>query len=949
MTSFFDKIAAGLIISLLVFGSAAAVSAADNGKTEIVPPNERISDFSARREMAQSLAQQEATLDQSVQEYKRLLKLKPDIAGFIIEAADVFLRAGKRQRALALCNQAADMSSETPETSLELALRYASLGHSSAAMRTLRHALSNSLSKSEKPLRIASIYESCGFFYEAEKLYRKYLDTHPRDWQVWLRLGGLLRSSGRFAEAEGVYRSILQKTKEISPETYFALAQLRFDQKRFADAVRFAEKVLRIADARLADKARLLKGKAYFREQEWCQAQKTFEVLRKNISNEELKAKSWIWCGRIRQKQSDPEAAERCFQKAARVRNTPLTCYLNTPKDQRSEDDYIEVVEALCKGRSDKFVEWGQVFAANDQNNFAIFCFEKALKLEPGYSEARIHLIQTLAGERRYEEALEHLAMLAPALTSSRKVTMLEARILSWNQDYDEALATYKTLHEKNKQDPVPILETARVAGWAKKMPLAFEYYEKLLVPPVDGQLFERLQQTIGDNPSKILRKAGEQLEDNLENDIGYDGYRAFSAASDDIFDSVTPQQQQKIRKVLIDLLPAYLIQRRITLELRAKRHVYHNRLLHAREDLQQLLDVSPDNQQARFMLGQVQCRLGLCDAAADTYERILDINASHNLAKRALEDSRIEHHPGIFLRGAYWHESGRGELSGIDTLRTTAGVDVPVFCRMNLKLAGHHWYENGDIEGETAKATGGSLTLEGKLTAWLQFRLSGTHKDYEDRAYEDQDLGSAEVWAHVYDYAQVGAGFKRDTELYNTFGIRQGVTSDTHWLGLKLQPVRRVTVDAKIRDKNYSDENSGVFHDLSLDYLLSHHPRTLKLILHGEYRDTDKENVYQVDNQGRLQDIVHPYWTPQDYTAWDMILEWRHDISESFFCGNDLHYYDIRVGVGSDSDNNPGASIEGTWHYEPNDHWTFELSGLLHESKDWDASGFWGRIMYRF
>ncbi len=949
MHQFFNNAFVAVLLIILAAGKPSAASAADSDGTEVVPRNEQISDFDARRGLAQTLAEHKETLDQAVQEYKRLLEQKPDLAGLAIEAAQVFIRAGKRKRAFTLCAKAADMAGESPEKSIRLARAYVSLGHTSAAISMLRKALSAGVKKAEKPLTIGSIYESCGFFYKAEALYREYLASHPQDREGWRSLAGVLRSSGRTAEAEGIYRSILQRSNSPSPEIQLALAQLRFKQKRFASAVKFAEKVLKSGDSGLRDKAHLLTARAHFREGELPEAKNLFDELRQDTSVQEIKLKSIIGCGRIYEKRGEEGSAQECFKAAETLQNTARTRYLNTPKERRSKDAFLEDVEALCNDRADKFFEWGQTFAENDQNDFAISCLEKALELEPGYSRARIRLIQVLASERRYKDALQHLESLASSLKSSRKLTILKARILSWNQAYEKSLDTYEKLHRQNRKDPVPVTEMARVASWAKQMPRAFAYYEKLLAPPVDRQLSEALQNIMNDQPAEALSKAYKRLEETLNDDNVYDGYRQFRAASDDVCAAVSSEQQQEIKRILVDLLPAYLIQRRTTLELRAKRHVYHDRLLHARNELQDLLDISPGNQEARFMLGQVQCRLGLCDAAADTYERILEVNASHNLAKRAFEASRAQHRPALFLRQKYWHERGRGELSGIDTFRTTAGVDIPVFCRLNLKLSGHHWYERGDVQDETATATGGTLSLEGKLNAWLRFRLSATYKDYKESAYEDQHLGSAAIWADVYDYAQVGMGVKRETELYNTFGIRQGVTSDTHWLSLELQPVRRVSVDAKLRGTEYSDDNRGTFHDLSVGYKISRHPRTLKFILHGEYRDTEEENVFQINSRNRLQNIVHPYWTPRDYTAWDVILEWRHDISEQFFCGNDLHFYDIRVGVGSDSDNNPGATLEGTWHYELSNHWTFELSGLLHESEDWDATGLWGRAKYRF
>ena len=97
------------------------------------------------------------------------------------------------------------------------------------------------------------------------------------------------------------------------------------------------------------------------------------------------------------------------------------------------------------------------------------------------------------------------------------------------------------------------------------------------------------------------------------------------------------------------------------------------------------------------------------------------------------------------------------------------------------------------------------------------------------------------------------------------------------------------------------------------------------------------------------LIDIIHPYWTPRDYWGGALTLEWRHDISELMFCGTDMHYYDIRVSFGTDTEDNPSCAVEAEWRYEFKKHWMMQVKGLVQFSEEWDASGVWAKLQYQF
>jgi len=116
-----------------------------------------------------------------------------------------------------------------------------------------------------------------------------------------------------------------------------------------------------------------------------------------------------------------------------------------------------------------------------------------------------------------------------------------------------------------------------------------------------------------------------------------------------------------------------------------------------------------------------------------------------------------------------------------------------------------------------------------------------------------------------------------------------------------------------------------------------------------GEYRNTRYQDIYLYSGQGELLDIIHPYWTPRDYLAGSVTLEWNHDLSPQFFCGGERNFYVVKTTFGTDTEDNPAVRLEIEWRYEFLDNWMISLKGLLHRSREWDATGGRLELRYRF
>jgi hypothetical protein len=337
-----------------------------------------------------------------------------------------------------------------------------------------------------------------------------------------------------------------------------------------------------------------------------------------------------------------------------------------------------------------------------------------------------------------------------------------------------------------------------------------------------------------------------------------------------------------------------------------------------------------------------------MCDEEAQTYQDLLTIEPLHDRAELGLEKQRIRKNPSLTWNYTFWDETGRGELSQISRHQSRLFLDIPVACKNHLKLAAIRWDERPKKSNRNYQAYGHRIEFNSIVSPYFSGGIGWTKKYYQNHRLPDRDTGYAHLWLNFRDYFRLGIGYDRSNVIYNDFGIQQGVQTDNWWVALKSPITRKLEISGKATSLNYSDDNAGEHLTLSGSYMFTDHPRVFKVTLTGDYRDTQEESLYLFNNR-ILTDITHPYWTPQDYWGGAVTLEWYHDISKIFFCGADLHYYDLRVTFATDTENNSACAFEADWYYEFSKHWLLQLKGLVHLSEQWDANGFWATIRYRF
>ncbi|MDY6881482.1 MAG: tetratricopeptide repeat protein [Thermodesulfobacteriota bacterium] len=932
-----------LMCLCLMFPSNASALQAQNPYETFIPEENWITDFEARLALARILAYHDHTLDESLKEYRIILKQKPGNRPVHLEMARVLIRKGDAKEALSILGSIQAMRPNDPETLVALADLEASLGHAERSHNLYMDAIRVSDQPEIMKLKFADRMNMWGEFYQAEAIYREHLKTHPHERAVALQLAAVLRSSERYGESEGIYKRLLAESPD-SREILMGLAKLKFLEKKFDAAGKFVDRFLKLDPDAL--EGLLLKADILFLQKQFEEAQGIYSILSKMKC---CHVKGLIGMGKVCLEQGENDLAQTYFDKAFEIapKNLEARFYAAGTEKTTSED----FVNALLEDKTlspmilDK---WARLYGAHGFNKIAIKCYEASLEMDPAYFPSRIGIAEILAIDQQYDPAIKRFEALAQKFPDNRKILIGWARALGWGRRYHESIELYDKIHRIAPSDPVPQMEKARTAVWAKEMDVASEAYEGLLTPPVDRELTRLLRPIAEASGNPGLIDAVYKLADRAEKGSVFQGLEAFSEELEKLRPALSSDTKKQIDSRLIGVYPSFAIQKTAYLENKGKRLVWNKRFAQAMDAYEELLGFTPGNEEAVFDYAQIECALGLCNREAKTYKKLLDMDKHHGLAGKALERVKIRRNPSVKLGQIYWAERGRDGKTEIDRYRTDLGVDVPIDCRFHLNLTGHHWIEHPSFTNESYGADGFTLGVDGTLNPYIKGEAGWTKKIYQDNEFENTDTGYTHLWFNLRDYVEVGLGYDRTDELYNYFGIRQGIQASSWWLSIDSDITRRLEIMGQAKYMSYNDDNDAQHYLLGAGYSFTNHPRIFKIALTGEYRNTQNHDVYQYED-GQLVNIIHPYWTPQDYYAGGITFEWYHDLSKLLFCGSQRHFYDLALTLGTDTESNPSVELRGEWHYEFLNHWTINITGLIHRSKLWDSEGIWADIRYQF
>jgi tetratricopeptide (TPR) repeat protein len=887
-----------LALLLLVLSLVSARTQTSTDVETIVPQSDQVSELAARQELVRVLRKL-GKIETAESELHRLLEIRPNDPVLLADLADI----------------------------------EAARGHFVRSRDLYRKALSKGANAAELRLRYARQSRSWGDFYLAEKELRARLIEHPTDIDAAFDLAGVLVAEQRYEAAGGEYRS-LAKTPGTRSRALIGLATVRLLEKDFRAVLPYADAVLKTNSEQI--EALNLRAEALLKLHRYDEAKEDFRRLTILRSGQ---ISGWIGLGRAARAQKDEAGAEAYFRRAqeAGARNI-TTRYLlageHAGEGGRRGLKWSDLTVAELNTLA-------ELCAGDGRLDSAIAFYQAALAKDPEYFPARMGLAQALASAHRYNESIDILIRLQDEFPSDAKINLSLARVLSWSRRYAEAIRAYRDLTTLNPADTVPRKEMARVATWSRQMNLAREVYAEMYTPPVDQQLIYALKRSGRDQV--VLKELSGASENGKSPYEKYERVRQLVDAG-----RLPADSRPAVEDALVNLEPVYRLQKAIWLESNAKWLNWNKKFLQSASCYRELLALQPGNEEAWFDLAQVDAAQGLSLDSAANYRKLLELDPLNNLARQALErEENVRDRPALFSKYTYWDEDGIGRASDIERHHFQSGAEFVWNGQTMLRVGGDYWIESPGSAGQ-ADAAGVTLGFRTVFNEYWRASAEWSHKEYFQSRFNATDTGQGDLTFNAWDYAHLTLQYARVDELHNQFGLEQGVQSDNVGFLLDSDLNHYVEVKSGVVWTHYTDDNQGVWLTLAPAFILHDDPHMLKLILRGDYRDTTHTSIFEFE-RSQLHNIIHPYWTPQDYFRGTVIVEWRHDLSRDFYTGGRQHYYALRLGGGFDSTGNKNILFEADWHYDFLPRWAFEVHGTLDRSPAWDGAAAYVNLVYRF
>lgn len=911
------------------------------GASTIVNPSAHISDTAVRHKLAEIWSMDSSTWPLALVEYRRLLD--GDDAGrrdVWLAAARLANRMGEYELAQGWLNELLAEDDRDAQVLAEAGVTQARRGRAVVSRRwfeAARAAAENTAELRDIDLMYADSRMSWGDFHAVERTLRGYQEVPESHTPITRRLAAVLTAAERYEEAEAIYRRLLH-TEPGHRELQLELIRLKWMALDFEAVIRMTDEwfaapmdgTANVSDTFEAE-ARLLAARALARQ---FQFEWALPRLRQLTERTEWHTAAWMEIGHIETRRGYPEQAAAAFAAALAAAPTSVAAQVHVALANAWSLDWLLELRS-----PERLTAAGQILTIEGQTPLAVALYRQALMQDADYFPARLALAETLAYSGVYAQAEEQYRRLLDDLPGTSKLLIGMARVQSWAGQYAESLETYQMVIASQPADPAPYRELARVALWGKKPETAWETYNQLRQPPLDEILRPHLEQL----HECLDRAEREELASQASHPSGYAAYETLH----DILAGWPPSAcQERLQGLLLHYYADYAIQKSFLMEKQAKRYAWHKQDRQALTAYQELLLHQPGNQEVAFDLAQVRCRVGAC--TQEVYQHLLSLDPLHNRAHLALARERIRQRPAVRGSYGYWHETGRGDLADITRRQEALQVSWPLAQRYAVRLAGRQGTDT--TRAGNRHWQGHLMELEGRLGTWTHLGAGWESRFYRTVTPQPPDVqgGWLRAGTRLGDVLMLNLELARRQQAANEVALQQAITTDTLGLSIQRDLTRRLRLTGLLNAGTYSDANRAWHGGLLAEYALTDHPRTLTLGLRGDYRHTRHESRFLYEGL-QLRNIVHPYWTPQQYYAGQVSVTWRHDYANPLFCGGAERFYELQVFAGTDSEHNPALNLEGRWHHEFTPRLTLALSGSLHRSSEWKAEGLAVYLNYAF
>jgi tetratricopeptide (TPR) repeat protein len=192
--------------TMQTLGGQPALSGPDN--LDFTAANQQVQDWKARWELARVLSYVQR-YDESIAEYKKVLKKKPDLTQAKLEMAKVMAWAGYTDQAQTILESFA-LQDLDPETRIELADIYAAQKEYDQAISIYQEYLDDNPQNNRIRLKLAQTLSWASEYEKSLQHYKTLVAKHPKDIQLRRQYAQVLTWAEHYDQAISEYRKTLQ-------------------------------------------------------------------------------------------------------------------------------------------------------------------------------------------------------------------------------------------------------------------------------------------------------------------------------------------------------------------------------------------------------------------------------------------------------------------------------------------------------------------------------------------------------------------------------------------------------------------------------------------------------------------------------------------------------------------------------------------------------------------
>lgn len=462
----------------------------------------------------------------------------------------------------------------------------------------------------------------------------------------------------------------------------------------------------------------------------------------------------------------------------------------------------------------------------------------------------------------------------ADAYKNEGKTRALLAEAYIADGDYENAAAEYRKILKNDPENIEAMAALADILSWNKKYDEALELYDEILKDKESSEIRLKKARVLG-----WAREYGDSI-----------------------------REYEKLLEITDNS--------QIVLEMHAKRAYWDNRVKHAIQYYNELIEKEPENVEAMFDLSQIYSYQSMWEKAIKEYRRILDIYPEHFRAKEGLQKAQlVSGH--LFLQSGYefFEADSQDRVNDIKRHSFFNKLRYPLDYNFHIdaeyKVTNRSFSDFSDVvENEGMIGISYLQSPDWRISAFYDFI------EYNKEIDTTHTFGGNFNF-RVFDIGVSHFSFERERLENSSTVIRGDYYSDNYKERLDIDIDRRLKLGLDYLFSNYSDGNYRDEPGVDLLYYISLEPRRLSVKYRYSYRVFDEK--------------MPEYFSPKRFSTNTVTFNWRHFLNkEEIFFGADDLYYDLGYDVSVDSEDIVGHKFSAGLNWDIDKRLNFNIQGSV-------------------